>query len=63
MEKVGFTDEAEAAVLTSAACGEDGDSRHREEGRCTEAATLNLVIGREQRGQGLIKGFGAECVR
>lgn len=25
-EKAGFTDEAEAAVLTPAACGEDGDS-------------------------------------
>ena len=64
-EKAGFTDEAEAAVLTPAACGEDGNSSAQvpwggeQVGRGCHAEP---VIRRERQGQGLIKGSGAECV-
>lgn len=65
MEKVGFTDEAEAVVLAPAACGEDGDSLAQvpRGGEQVCRGRWNLVIRRERRGHGLIKGFGAECVR
>ena len=63
-EKTGFTDEAEAAVLTPAACGEDGDSSAQVPwgGKQVCRGRWNLVIRREWQGHGLMKGFGAECV-
>ena len=63
-ETMGFTDESEAAVLTSEACGEGGDSSAQVPwgGEQVCRGRWNLVIRRERQGHSLMKGFGAECV-